>query len=405
MFIRLRHFQSYKISVAGRWLLFFLIASTNLKQSNFAKAQAPLPGKWPTPDVAPPTKKSWTNLINKSEIAKAPIRASPDAACPATDTFCDWTCTGCTRENSDFTKCPEQKVWGLTFDDGPTLNTIPLLDYLDANNIKATFFVVGSRVIKYPDILKRAVDSGHEIGIHTWSHPALTTQTNAQIIAEIKWTEKAIKAAVGLTPKLMRPPYGDIDDRVRNIMTALGYKIAIWDRDTFDWLSFDDPTFQMDWVTGNVTKWVNEPSPNGHISLEHDLEQETAEQGKKVAEILQNAGWDIQPISVCVNIDPYKEKEKVEVIGSMQAAETSDNATDSSNLTSSNSKSSKPNNTTSKNQVSAVSNVSNAKNIANTTSSKNDAKKSIANEKFSSLNPLVFFIFLCGVISSFIFQL
>ena len=64
--------------------------------------------------------------------------------------------------------------------------------------------------------------SGHQLSVHTWSHPFLTTLTNEQIIAELGWTKKAIKDITGVTPNTMRPPYGDIDDRVRGISMAMG---------------------------------------------------------------------------------------------------------------------------------------------------------------------------------------
>src|SRR6266540_4162629 len=107
---------------------------------------------------------------------------------------------------------------------------------------------------------------GHQIGSHTWSHTPLTTQTTEQIIAEVKWTEQAIKQAVNLTPRWFRPPQGDFDDRVRGILTQLGYKVALWVLDTFDWHSNSDPTYNLDWIPGNFSVWVkNTTSSVGHI--------------------------------------------------------------------------------------------------------------------------------------------
>ena len=105
-----------------------------------------------------------------------------------------------------------------------------LLQYLDEKDLQATFFVVGSRVIQYPDTLRDEYMSGHEISVHTWSHPALTTLTNEQIVAELGWTRLAIQKVLGVTPTTMRPPYGDIDDRVRAIALAMGMVPIIWTR-------------------------------------------------------------------------------------------------------------------------------------------------------------------------------
>jgi peptidoglycan/xylan/chitin deacetylase (PgdA/CDA1 family) len=101
--------------------------------------------------------------------------------------------------------------WGLTYDDGPGFYTPNLLQYLDSQTLKSTFFVVGSRVISFPITLQYEYISGHQIAVHTWSHPSLTQLTNEQIIAELGWSRKAIKDVLGVTPNMMRPPFGDIE--------------------------------------------------------------------------------------------------------------------------------------------------------------------------------------------------
>ena len=107
---------------------------------------------------------------------------------------CWWTCGGCTRD-TDITQCKDEWEWGHTYDDGPGFYTNKLLTYLNslpdngeseggagvAPGIKATFFVVGARVVSRPDIMIYEYMNNHEISIHTWSHPALTTLTNEQV--------------------------------------------------------------------------------------------------------------------------------------------------------------------------------------------------------------------------------
>lgn len=87
---------------------------------------------------------------------------------------------------------------------------------MKARNIKATFFVVGSRVLQRPEVLKRVYQEGHDIGIHTWSHPYLSSLSNQQIVAEIMYTSQAIKDVIGVTPKYMRPPFGTINCGLSN---------------------------------------------------------------------------------------------------------------------------------------------------------------------------------------------
>lgn len=100
--------------------------------------------------------------------------------------------------------CPKG-MWGLTYDDGPSEFSPALYDFLKTTNQKATLFMIGANAIKYPAIVKRAYDEGHELAIHTWTHSYMTTLTNEQIIAELKWTELAIKEITGVSPRLFRP--------------------------------------------------------------------------------------------------------------------------------------------------------------------------------------------------------
>jgi peptidoglycan/xylan/chitin deacetylase (PgdA/CDA1 family) len=116
---------------------------------------------------------------------------------------------------------------------------------LDSKDIKATFFLIGGNVISHPETVVYQHMTGHEIGmhglsplffldvlvplgVHTWSHPALTTLTNEQVVAELGWTREAIKQVTGVTPVFFRPPYGDIDDRVRAIANAMNLIPVMW---------------------------------------------------------------------------------------------------------------------------------------------------------------------------------
>jgi len=104
-----------------------------------------------------------------------------------------------------------------TFDDGPTNVTSILLDYLDSVSQRNTFFEIGTCVADNYLLTQREYASGHEIGVHTWSHPDLTTLTPQQVYAELAWTIYVIYASIGQTPKYFRPPYGAINDQVRQV--------------------------------------------------------------------------------------------------------------------------------------------------------------------------------------------
>ena len=154
---------------------------------------------------------------------------SANAEAAADSSRCWWTCGGC-QADEDITECPDKLTWGLTYDDGPALHTGTLLNYLDSVNLKATFFVVGSRAISYPALLQEEFMAQHQLAVHTWSHPEMTTLSNEQIIAELGWTKKIMKDVTGVTPTFWRPPFGDVDNRVRAIATAMGLKTSIWTR-------------------------------------------------------------------------------------------------------------------------------------------------------------------------------
>jgi peptidoglycan/xylan/chitin deacetylase (PgdA/CDA1 family) len=112
-----------------------------------------------------------------------------------------------------------------TFDDGPTEVTSTLLDYLDSVGQKTTFFEIGTQVASNYLLTQREYAAGHEICVHTWSHPDLTTLTMEQIYAELQWTIYVIWAAIGQTPKYFRPPYGSINNNVRLAAAQLGLTV------------------------------------------------------------------------------------------------------------------------------------------------------------------------------------
>ncbi|CAJ0636116.1 11128_t:CDS:2 [Entrophospora sp. SA101] len=274
--------------------LFVVIAI--LSSAIFTEAQVPTT-TYPPVDVPPPFKPEWA--IDLSQVPNAPIvpKNKVGSDCLANDPFCDWSCTNCINQTTDYDRCPDKNVWGITYDD----------DHLKAKNVKATFFIVGSRVTENPDILKRTFNEGHQLGVHTWSHTQLTTQTNEEIIAEIKWTEQIIKETVGVTPRFMRPPYGDIDNRVRGVLALLGYKVVIWDHDTDDWKS-TYAGFVPDSITTDFTEWAkNTTATTGHISLEHDLYPIAAKMAIPSLDIVLGANFQVEQVAKCVSESPYRE--------------------------------------------------------------------------------------------------
>ncbi|KAI8979466.1 hypothetical protein BDF20DRAFT_835481 [Mycotypha africana] len=265
---------------------------------------------YPAPFVVPTAKPEWLELIKNVTITKAPVYKNNGAGpqpLEQGDPYCDWTFTGCFGDK-DLYQCPKGQ-WALTYDDGPSEFSPALYDYLDKVGVKATFFMVGGQVVKFPDYAKRAYEAGHEIAMHTWSHTYMTTLTNEQIVAELKWNELAIKEATGVSPRYFRPPYGDIDNRVRDVAAALGFYPIIWNHDTNDWAYASAPeTFQASWIDSNVTQWVNAAATAtvGGVSLEHDLYKTTVDVAIRILPKLKEA-YTLVPAGACNKVPLYKE--------------------------------------------------------------------------------------------------
>ncbi|CAO3688328.1 unnamed protein product [Umbelopsis vinacea] len=287
---------------------------------------------YPAPGSVPVPKPEWVAALDKSKIAAAPVIAlsngSPVNPTPGSDPYCDWTFGGCTRAD-DIYQC-KKGDWGITYDDGPTAFSPKLYDYLDSVNQKATLFVIGGQVLQFPELVQRAYKAGHEIAIHGFSHSYLTSQTTEQIVGELRWTEEAIKEVIGVSPKLFRPPYGDIDNRVRDIAIQLGYTPVIWNHDTDDWKLGETAGFDAAWIDGNATQWVNEAAAAtiGGLSLEHDLYAGTVDAAIRILPMLKKA-YNVVPVGQCSGLaSVYKE-------GVTSANVTAANATASTNGTSS----------------------------------------------------------------------
>ncbi len=178
----------------------------------------------------------------------------------------------------------------MTFDDGPSAKLTPeLLDILAQHHIHATFFVIGKNVVDHPEILQRAVREGHEIGNHSWSHPAFGKMRDESVRAELQKTDDAIRAAIGTRPVLMRPPYGSITARQKHWINAeFGYRIILWDVDPLDWKR-PGPTV----VTSRI---VRETRP-GSIILSHDIHPGTIKAMPVAFDQLQAKGFKFVTVS------------------------------------------------------------------------------------------------------------
>ncbi|MGO8757503.1 MAG: polysaccharide deacetylase family protein [Terracidiphilus sp.] len=128
----------------------------------------------------------------------------------------------------------------LTFDDGPNAAWTPkLLEILAEHNVRATFFLLGSRAAANPELVRRIAAAGHLIGGHSWSHPSLARSSPARIREELKRTQETLERITGAPVKFFRPPFGARRPAVFRIAREMGLEPVLWNAMTSDW---DNPS-------------------------------------------------------------------------------------------------------------------------------------------------------------------
>ncbi|MBU5434943.1 polysaccharide deacetylase family protein [Pseudoflavonifractor sp. MSJ-37] len=175
----------------------------------------------------------------------------------------------------------EGGLLALTFDDGPRRSTTTaLLDGLAERGVKATFFLVGSRVAEHStDLLQRMEREGHQIGIHTYDHVALTALSTADFAAQVDKTRDLFRSVLGREGFPLRPPYGMVDDGVRNMA---GCPIVLWSIDPEDW---DDQD------AARVTEHIVSRARDGDIILLHDIFSSSVDAALAAVDRLHRQGF------------------------------------------------------------------------------------------------------------------
>lgn len=184
---------------------------------------------------------------------------------------------------------PDSKMIALTFDDGPSKYTEEILNILKKNDCNATFFVLGNKVSIYSDLLIESINNGNEIGNHSYNHKWMIKLNEKELENQINKTQDIIKEYTGYTPKLIRPTYGSLNDRIKKISSL---DIVLWNVDTLDW-KYKNPNK----IVENATKKLKD----GNIILMHDTHKQTLEALPKILEIIKKNGY------TCVTISELKE--------------------------------------------------------------------------------------------------
>ncbi len=178
------------------------------------------------------------------------------------------------------------KLVALTFDDGPGPDTNRLLDGLKARGAKATFFLVGNRASGYLAQIKREYDEGHQVACHSWDHSDLTKLGNSDVKAQFTKSYAVFDKACGSgTSYVTRAPYGNANDRVRNVVNT---PFIYWSVDPQDWKDRNAKT-----VKDRIVK----DAKNGSIILVHDIHSTSVDGALQAIDVLQAQGYEFVTVN------------------------------------------------------------------------------------------------------------
>lgn len=193
-------------------------------------------------------------------------------------------------------KTDEMKI-ALTFDAAwGDEDTDELIAILNENQVKATFFMVGGFIERYPQSVKKFADEGHEIANHSDTHLHMSGIGEDNIVKELTSCEMKISDVTGKSTKLFRAPYGDYDTQLVKIARREGFQVIQWDVDSLDWK--DIPS---DEIISRVTQKVK----NGSVILFHNGAKNTPEALRKLIPLLKEKGYTFVTVGDLIYKDKY----------------------------------------------------------------------------------------------------
>ncbi len=198
----------------------------------------------------------------------------------------------------------EQSLVALTFDDGPdSVYTPAILDILSQYDVKATFFLTGTRSEQFPEVVQIIIDQGHALGNHSYTHGRYSAMTPEDIRDDLKRTDDIFHSITLTRSRLFRPPYGALSATAAETVIDEGYTIILWSVDSLDWQDLS-----REEVVENIVPHV----VNGSIILQHSAGGEgqnlwgTVEALPEIIETLQEDNFKFVTIPVLLersNID------------------------------------------------------------------------------------------------------
>lgn len=175
--------------------------------------------------------------------------------------------------------------------------TSEIMDVCESYGVKATFFLVGFWVDEYPEKVKEIYNRGHEIGLHSNSHPDMTKLSKTEMINELKTNIKLIEDLTGFSPKLFRPPYGYYNNDLIDACSTLDIMCIQWSVDSLDWKGY---------LASDVAGRVIEKSKPGSIILCHNNSDYVINSTKMILEHFKQTQMDVVPIGELVYTSNYE---------------------------------------------------------------------------------------------------
>ncbi len=192
----------------------------------------------------------------------------------------------------------KDKKVAITFDDGPTPETIPVLALLKKYNAKATFFCIGRQVFQHPEILKETVAQGHSVGNHTYSHSHyMGFFSSKKIVEELADAASVIKESTGLQPTMYRPPYGVTTPAMAKAVKKTGYSVIGWNIRSLDGILKDED---------EIFNRIESRLAPGSIILLHDTSQKSVNVLERLLVLLQQNNYQSVTVNELLNIPAYE---------------------------------------------------------------------------------------------------
>lgn len=191
----------------------------------------------------------------------------------------------------------EEKKVALTFDCAWSADDIPqILEVLEKNNVKATFFLVGTWIDKYPEAVKQIASKGHDIANHSDTHAHVNNISYEKNVEEIQGCSQKIEKLTGKKSTLYRGPYGEYNDTVIKAAKAENHEVIQWNIDTLDWKS----------LTGEeMIKRIDKNLKPGSIMLLHNGTKHTAASLQSIIDFVKKEGYEMVPVSELIYRENY----------------------------------------------------------------------------------------------------